>query len=78
MQTHKMSLANIKGKLSRTEMKNIMAGTAGTACSATACCNGGGSITCSGVDQCQSIEGNTISTVTCKNTDGTFSSQSCN
>ena len=26
MQTQKMSLANIKGKLSRTEMKNIMAG----------------------------------------------------
>jgi hypothetical protein len=26
MQTKKMSLANIKGKLSRTEMKNIMAG----------------------------------------------------
>ncbi len=24
MQTQKMSLANIKGKLSRTEMKNIM------------------------------------------------------
>ena len=28
MQTTKMSLANIKGKLSRAEMKNIMAGTA--------------------------------------------------
>jgi len=26
MQTQKMSLANIQGKLSRTEMKNIMAG----------------------------------------------------
>ena len=26
MQTKKMSLANIKGKLSRAEMKNIMAG----------------------------------------------------
>ena len=26
MQTQKMSLANIKGKLSRAEMKNIMAG----------------------------------------------------
>ncbi|WP_301922665.1 hypothetical protein [Ferruginibacter sp.] len=26
MQTQKISLANIKGKLSRTEMKNIMAG----------------------------------------------------
>jgi len=29
MQTQKMSLANIKGKLSRTEMKNIMAGSGG-------------------------------------------------
>ena len=32
MQTKKMSLANIQGKLSRTEMKNIMAGSAGTFC----------------------------------------------
>ena len=31
MQTKKMSLANIQGKLSRTEMKNIMAGS-GTCC----------------------------------------------
>jgi hypothetical protein len=30
MQTQKMSLANIKGKLSRSEMKNIMAGSGGT------------------------------------------------
>jgi len=29
MQTKKMSLANIQGKLSRTEMKNIMAGSGG-------------------------------------------------
>ena len=29
MKTQKMSLANIKGKLSRTEMKNIMAGSGG-------------------------------------------------
>ena len=29
MQTLKMSLANIKGKLSRAEMKNIMAGSGG-------------------------------------------------
>jgi len=77
MQTTKMSLANIQGKLSRAEMKNIMAGLAGS-CTATACCNEGGSITCDGVDQCQSIEGQTVSTVTCKNSDGTFSSQSCN
>lgn len=29
MQTQKMGLANIKGKLSRAEMKNIMAGSGG-------------------------------------------------
>jgi len=29
MQTQKMSFANIQGKLSRTEMKNIMAGSGG-------------------------------------------------
>lgn len=29
MKTKKMSLANIKGKLSRAEMKNIMAGSGG-------------------------------------------------
>lgn len=32
MQTKKMSLANIQGKLSRTEMKNIMAGTGDAYC----------------------------------------------
>jgi hypothetical protein len=36
MQTQKMSLDNIQGKLSRTEMKNIIAGTCRTSCS----CNG--------------------------------------
>ena len=53
MQTTKMSLANIQGKLSRTEMKNIMAGSGdedtykcciGTEC--TDCVRSGG-ITCS-------------------------------
>ncbi len=34
MQTKKMSLANIKGKLSRAEMKNIMAGSGGGSCQA--------------------------------------------
>ncbi|MEO7048606.1 MAG: hypothetical protein ABI091_25120 [Ferruginibacter sp.] len=34
MKTNKMSLANIQGKLSRAEMKNIMAGSeGGTSCS---------------------------------------------
>ena len=32
MQTKKMSLSNIQGKLSRAEMKNIMAGSTGFAC----------------------------------------------
>ncbi len=32
METKKMSLANIKGKLSRAEMKNIMAGSGGSSC----------------------------------------------
>jgi len=34
MQTQKMSLANIQGKLSRDEMKNIMAGS-GVSCGCT-------------------------------------------
>jgi hypothetical protein len=36
MQTKKMSLANIKGKLSRNELKSIMAGS-GTGCRIGAC-----------------------------------------
>jgi hypothetical protein len=32
METKKMSLANLQGKLSRAEMKNIMAGSGGTSC----------------------------------------------
>jgi len=35
MQTIKMSLANIKGKLSRDEMKKIMAGSGTTTCTST-------------------------------------------
>ena len=43
MQTKKMSLANIQGKLNRTEMKQIMAGSAtGKSCSTD--CNVGGAI----------------------------------
>ena len=37
MQTQKMSLANIQGKLSRSEMKNIMAGSGGGTCRSGAC-----------------------------------------
>ncbi len=40
MKTTKMSLANIQGKLSRAEMKNIMAG------------SGGGSIPCETTADC--------------------------
>ena len=36
MQTQKMSLANIQGKLTRTEMKVIMAGSGSYTCNATA------------------------------------------
>jgi hypothetical protein len=32
MKTQKMSLANIQGKMSRTEMKKIMAGSGGGSC----------------------------------------------
>lgn len=42
MQTQKMSLANIQGKLSRAEMKNIMAGSgaAGGCCASDSNCGG--------------------------------------
>ena len=41
MQTTKMSLANIQGKLSRAEMKNIMAGSGGgTGCGTGISCSG--------------------------------------
>lgn len=43
MKTTKMSLANIQGKLSRTEMKKIMAG---SGCGAGTACGGGGNGTC--------------------------------
>ena len=41
MRTTKMSLANIQGKLSRTEMKNIMAGSGGGSGACSANCNPG-------------------------------------
>lgn len=43
MKTEKMSLANIQGKLSRAEMKNIMAGSGfgwGTCCTPSGDCGG--------------------------------------
>jgi hypothetical protein len=48
MQTKKMSLANIQGKLSRAEMKNIMAGSGdGSGCNSS--CDSKCSNTCNGV-----------------------------
>lgn len=42
-----MSLANIHGKMSRMDMRNIMAGTgSGAGCSATAYCSNGTTISC--------------------------------
>jgi hypothetical protein len=38
MKTKKMSLANIKGKLSRAEMKQIMAGSTNCGCTGDADC----------------------------------------
>ncbi len=38
MQTKKMSLANVQGKLSRAEMKNIMAGSGVIAAGPHKCC----------------------------------------
>lgn len=51
MQTTKMSLANMQGKLSRTEMKNIMAGSVddgkcGSSCSGPCTFSSGGSGNC--------------------------------
>lgn len=46
MQTQKMNLANIKGKLSRAEMKKIMAGSGGYSCSSPEV-----QCKCNGVDQ---------------------------
>lgn len=49
MQTQKMSLANIKGKLSRAEMKNIMAGSGDSgSCTSNADCTSGQDILCNG------------------------------
>ena len=45
-----MSLANIQGKLSRAEMKNIMAGSGSTPCTSDSDC-AEKTITCSGIDR---------------------------
>ena len=51
MQTKKMSLANIKGKLSRTEMKNIMAGSGGSGMQCV--CNNGNDAGMVSCDTCE-------------------------
>ena len=76
--------------LSKDDMKQILGGSAPvggggpTACSVTASCPGGtGTITCSGIlgdattGGCDKVEGITISTVTCRQTNGTYATQSC-
>ena len=46
MGIQKMSLANIKGKLSRAEMKNIMAGSGDEGCNGVIVCNPDGPTGC--------------------------------
>jgi hypothetical protein len=46
MQTKKMSLANIQGKLSRAEMKNIMAGSGEGTCTLSCFTSSGGTLAC--------------------------------
>lgn len=46
MQTKKMSLATIQGKLSRTEMKQIMAGTSSGTCTLSCFTSSGGTLAC--------------------------------
>jgi len=67
-------------KLSREQMRNAMGGLllSEDGCKTTAPCPSGGDISCSGVSDCQKVVGVNISTVTCKNADATYSSQSCN
>ena len=54
MKTKKMSLANIQGKLSRAEMKNIMAGSGADGCGdADTYCGAGSGVTCCTGYTCQ-------------------------
>lgn len=71
-------------KLSRTELRQIKGGDdCGNGCSVTASCPSGGTITCSGINGdaenggCQKIEGTTISTVSCRQSNGDYTSMSC-
>ncbi len=69
MQTQKMSLANIKGKLSRAEMKSIMAGSGdnGTSCTQDSDCGQPHTINCNGTSvyvtpRCYANSGSTAKT----------------
>ncbi len=69
MQTQKMSLANIKGKLSRAEMKNIMAGSSAIVTKYQAYCTDNGTVWCSvtlSCKQCLATCPGTLHTGTCK------------
>ena len=72
MQTQKMSLANIQGKLSRSEMKGIMGGTYST-CSTS--CGSGTSVSSSCAGGCGSQDG--VKTY-CNGSDGSqYNVKSC-
>ncbi len=53
-----MSLANIQGKLSRTEMKKIMAGSGALSCSTKDCYSGGTFVICTGTSGSCTCPGN--------------------
>lgn len=62
MKTLKMSLENIRGKMSRKEMRNIMAGSGGgvcgSSCQTSSDCGQGGEYTCShcnGLNECSQV-----------------------
>ena len=57
MQTQKMSLAKIQGKLSRAEMKNIMAGSADVCVKANKSCDPNGVKCCSTISCVQGSSG---------------------
>lgn len=58
MKTKKMSLANIQGKLSRAEMKQIMAGSGGESCNTYWCSTNSDCVTKNCGNRCSSFQGN--------------------
>ncbi len=65
MKTTKMSLANIQGKLSRTEMKNIMAGSGGTNNCGITCTTAKGCKAVNKGDQCENCTENGVTYTYC-------------